>query len=62
MMSEALPSKIPVGVVIPDALAASLTGLKLLVSLEALAAGRADLSVAEWLGDSILNSLASVQC
>ena len=57
MMAEALPSKIPVGVVIPEALADSVTGLKLLVSRKARAAGRADLRPAVWLGDSVSISL-----
>lgn len=53
MMSEALPSRIPVGVVAPEVLTASLSGSKLLLSRRALAAGRGDRSAVLWLGESI---------
>lgn len=60
MMSEALPSRIPVGVAAPEALAASLKGLKLLLIRRALAAGRGDRSAALWLGSSMAIILVSL--
>ena len=59
MISEALPSRIPVGVVTPEALTASLSGLKLLLSRRALAAGRGDRGTEVWLTGSISITLVT---
>ena len=59
IISEALPSRIPVGVVAPEALTASLSGLKLLLSRRALADGRGDRSTVVWLGESISITLVT---